>query len=138
MEEKVVVVSGYFNPVHKGHISMFKEAKKFGNKLIVIINSDKQVEMKGSRKFMDEDERKYIVESFGCVDQAIISIDDDKTQCKTLAMLKPHIFANGGDRRNEDDLPEAAVCKEQNIEMIFNIGGDKVQSSSWLLSKKEE
>ena len=137
MEEKVVVVSGYFNPVHKGHIAMFEEAKKLGTKLIVIINSDKQVEMKGSRKFMDEDERRYIVESIGCVDKAVVSIDEDKTQCKTLAMIKPHLFANGGDRRNENDLPEAAVCKEHEIEMVFNVGGGKVQSSSWLLTDKK-
>ena len=115
MEEKVVAVSGYFNPVHKGHIAMFKEARKLGAKLVVIINSDRQVELKGSKKFMNEEERKYIVESFGCVDEAIVSIDEDKTQCKTLAMVKPHIFANGGDRRNEADLPESAVCKEHGM-----------------------
>lgn len=137
-KEQVVAVSGYFNPVHKGHIAMFKEARKFGDKLIVILNSDKQVEMKGSKKFMDENERKYILESIGCVDEVVISIDDDPTQCKTLVLLKPHIFANGGDRRSENDLPEAAICREHGIKMVFNVGGEKVQSSSWLLKNVKQ
>jgi len=132
----VVAVSGYFNPVHKGHIAMFKEAKKLGDKLIVIINSDYQRKLKGSKEFMDQEERKYIIESISCVDEAVIAIDQDKTVCQTLAMLKPHIFANGGDRRNLDDIPEAAVCQQHNIQMIFNIGGEKTQSSSWLLGNK--
>lgn len=134
----VVAVSGYFNPVHRGHISMFKEAKKLGDKLVVILNSDHQVTLKGSKKFMDEQERKYILEAIGCVDGVIISIDKDKTQCRTLSMLKPHLFANGGDRQSETDIPEAAVCKQYGIKMVFNVGGGKVQSSSWLLTDRKD
>ncbi|MBT4935410.1 HAD-IIB family hydrolase [Candidatus Woesearchaeota archaeon] len=130
-----VAVSGYFNPIHHGHIGLFKEAKKLGDKLCVIINSDMQVSIKGSQKFMDENERKAIVESIRYVDEAIISIDEDGTQCKTLEMIKPDIFANGGDRKNPDDIPESTVCTQHGIEMIFGIGGGKMQSSSWLLRK---
>lgn len=132
--EKVVAVSGYFNPIHKGHIDLFREARKLGDKLIVIINNDDQVRLKGSTAFMHEQERKVIIEAIRHVDEVVISIDEDKTQCRTLAMIKPHIFANGGDRRNEGDIPEAEICKKYGIEMVFNVGGNKVQSSSWLLS----
>jgi len=135
---KVVAVSGYFNPVHRGHISLFSEAKKLGDKLVVILNNDQQVAIKGSQKFMDEQERKEIIENLKPVDEVVISIDKDGTQCATLAMLKPDIFANGGDRRNPADLPEAAICAEHNIQMIFNVGGDKIQSSSWLLNTVKE
>ncbi len=139
MENKLitVVVSGYFNPVHQGHVAMFEEAKKLGDRLVVIINSDKQRELKGSKEFMKEDERKFIVESIRHVNQAVVAIDEDKTVCQTLALIKPTIFANGGDRRNENEIPESRVCQEHGIKMIFNVGGGKIQSSSWLLKKKE-
>jgi len=130
---KTVVVSGYFNPIHRGHVSLFKEARKLGEKLIVIVNNDKQVLIKGSQAFMDEEERKYILESIRYVDEVVVSIDEDGTQCRTLEMLKPDIFANGGDRKNTSDIPEAKVCERLGIQMIFNVGGDKTQSSSWLL-----
>lgn len=116
---------------------MFKEAKKLGDKLIVIINNDKQRALKGSKEFMKEDERKFIVESIIGVNQAVIAIDDDKTVCQTLTMIKPDIFANGGDRKNQDEIPESRVCQEQGIKMIFNVGGEKIQSSSWLLKKDQ-
>ncbi len=131
---KTVVVSGYFNPVHKGHIRMFKEAKKLGNYLIVILNNDNQVTLKGSKPFFDEIERKEILESIKYIDKVVISIDKDKTVRKTLARISPtpKIFANGGDRKNEDDIPESEICKLKGIKMVFNIGGKKIQSSSWL------
>jgi cytidyltransferase-like protein len=133
--EKVVAVSGYFNPIHKGHIELFREARKLGDKLVVIINNDDQVKMKGSKAFMEEQERKAIIEAIRHVDEVVISIDkEDGTQRKTIEMLKPHIFANGGDRRNEGDIPEAEICRKYGIQMVFNVGGNKVQSSSWLLA----
>jgi len=135
---KVIAVSGYFNPVHRGHISLFNEAKKLGDKLVVILNNDLQVAIKGSQKFMGEQERKEIIENLKSVDEVVISIDEDGTQCATLALLKPDVFANGGDRRNPADLPEAAVCAEHNIKMVFNVGGEKIQSSSWLLGNVKE
>lgn len=131
---KIVVVSGYFNPVHKGHIRMFKQARALGDELIVIVNNDSQVRKKGSVEFMNENERKEIIESIRYIDKVIISVDRDSTVCKTLARISPvpHIFANGGDRRTINDIPESHICKARNIKMIFNVGGDKIQSSSWL------
>jgi len=137
-KEIIVTVSGYFNPIHRGHISMFKAAKALGDKLIVILNNDKQVEIKGSQKFMSQWERKEIIEAIRHVDGVFISVDEDGTQCKSLEFLKPDIFANGGDRRETSDIPEAKVCEERGIKMIFNVGGEKVQSSSWLLKGKND
>ena len=132
-KEIIVAVSGYFNPVHIGHIRMFKQARKLGDKLIVIVNNDKQVKLKGSVPFMDEKERIEIIKALKAVNEVILSIDKDKTVCKTLKLIKPHIFANGGDR-NQKNIPEVDVCKEINCKMIFNIGrGGKIQSSSWLI-----
>src|SRR3989338_124243 len=134
MSSKIVAVSGYFNPIHKGHIELFREAKKLCDKLIVILNNDTQVKLKRSKAFMDEQERKAIIEAIKYVDEVFISVDEDGTQRKTLQLLQPHIFANGGDRRNENDIPETDVCRKHSIQMVFNVGGNKVQSSSWLLS----
>ena len=131
---KVVVVSGYFNPVHKGHTRMFQQARSLGDSLTVILNSDAQVLKKGSIPFMNQYERKEVLEAIRWVDKVIISVDRDATVCKTLARIEPipAIFANGGDRRNERDLPEMNICKARGITMVFNVGGDKIQSSSWL------
>ena len=137
---KAVIVSGYFNPLHKGHLELFEKAKAAGDELWVIVNSDFQRELKGSKEFMDQDERLLIVSSIGIVDKALISIDKDKTQRKTLAHLADKYsteyelyFANGGDQNN-DSISEALVCKEKGIRLIDGLG-DKIQSSSWLLKK---
>ena len=105
---KAIIVSGYFNPLHKGHLELFEKAKEAGDQLWVIINSDLQRELKGSKEFMDQDERLLIVSAIGIVDKAIISIDKDKTQCATLANLADKFspdyelyFANGGDQNND-------------------------------------
>jgi len=137
---KVIIVSGYFNPLHKGHLELFEKARACGDKLWVIVNSDIQRELKGSKFFMDEGERLKIVNAIGIVDKAIISSDKDKTQCATLAYLaQKHgsdyelYFANGGDQNN-NICPEAPVCKEKGIGLIDGLG-EKIQSSSWLLKK---
>jgi len=137
---KAIIVSGYFNPLHKGHLELFEKAKEAGDQLWVIINSDLQRELKGSKEFMDQDERLLIVSAIGIVDKAIISIDKDKTQCATLANLADKFspdyelyFANGGDQNN-DSIPEVPVCKEKGILLLEGLG-DKIQSSSWLLKK---
>ena len=129
----IVAVSGFFNPIHKGHIKLFKEAKKLGDKLVVIINSDYQVKIKGSIPFMNEKERVEIIKSFQHVDEVVISIDRDKTVRDTLALVSPDIFANGGDRKNIKEIPETEVCKRLKIKQVFNVGGGKIQSSSWLI-----
>ena len=117
-----------------------KKAKATGNVLWVIVNSDLQRELKGSKEFMDENERLIIIRAIKHVDKALISIDQDKTQCLTLAHLAEKnnqkfelIFANGGDQNNES-IPESEVCKEKGIGLIEGLG-DKIQSSSWLLKK---
>ena len=137
---KVVIVSGYFNPLHKGHLELFQKAKVAGDQLWVIVNSDLQRELKGSKKFMDQDERLLIVSAIEIVNKALISIDNDKTQRKTLANLADKCsdqyelyFANGGDQNN-DSIPEASVCQEKGICLMEGLG-DKIQSSSWLLKK---
>ena len=137
-KQKAVIVSGYFNPIHKGHLELFRKAKEQADKLWVIVNSDLQRELKGSKEFMDELERLEIVQSIRYVDYALISQDKDKTQCKTLETFSEMfgeqyhlIFANGGDQNN-DTIPEREVCERVGIELVDGLG-DKVQSSSWLL-----
>ena len=136
---KAIIVSGYFNPLHKGHLELFEKAKVSGDQLWVIVNSDLQRKLKGSKEFMDQDERLIIVSAIGIVDKALISIDKDKTQCKTLTDLANKFsseyelyFANGGDQNN-DSIPEVPVCEEKRITLLEGLG-DKIQSSSWLLN----
>lgn len=140
MKPKAIIVSGYFNPLHKGHLELFGKAKAAGDELWVIVNSDLQRELKGSKEFMDENERLIIISAIKYVDQALISIDKDKTQCATLEDLADKYsteyelyFANGGDQNNES-IPEVPVCKEKGIGLLEGLG-DKIQSSSWLLKK---
>jgi len=128
----VVAVSGYFNPIHVGHIKLFKEAKALGNYLVVILNNDKQVAIKGSIQFMNEEDRAEIVRAIRYVDQVFLSIDKDKSQCESLKKIKPDIFANGGDR-NRSNIPEDKICQELGIKTIDNVGGKKIRSSSILL-----
>ncbi len=140
--KKIVIVSGYFNPIHSGHISLFKSAKELGDKLVVILNNDSQVRMKGSVPFMDENERKDVTESIKYVDHVIVAVDKDGTVCETLERVHKvfseedtsFIFANGGDRK-EGNVPEDKVCRDLQIEMKYNVGGGKSQSSSWLIQK---
>jgi len=129
-----VVTSGYFNPVHIGHIKLFEEASKLGDWLVVIVNNDNQVKLKGSKVFMDETERCDIIRAIRYVDEVILSVDQDRTICQTLDMIKPNIFAKGGDS-TPDNVPEKEVCEKNNTQIIYNVGGDKIQSSSWLKSK---
>ena len=141
MKKKAIIVSGYFNPIHKGHIEYFKNAKKLSEELFVIVNSDFQRELKGSKAFQDEEERMFIVNSIKGVDKAILSIDKDRTVCKTIEKIAKEFskeyelsFANGGDQNN-DTIPEKPICKKLGITLIDGLG-DKIQSSSWLLNKK--
>ena len=136
--KKIIIVSGYFNPLHKGHLEYFINAKAKGNILFVIVNSDLQRAIKGSKEFQKEDERLFIIQHIKEVDQAFLSIDQDRTVCKTLEFLHQHFgsefclaFANGGDQTNQS-IPEVRICRELGIELIDGLG-DKIQSSSWLL-----
>ena len=133
-EEKIIVaVSGYFNPLHVGHLEMIEKAKQLGDYLVVIVNNDYQVKLKGSVPFMSEEDRVKIISALREVDEVFLSIDQDPTVCQSLTQLKPHIFANGGDRKNINDVPEYSVCQNLNIKMIDGLG-DKIRSSSILIA----
>jgi cytidyltransferase-like protein len=140
MKPKAIIVSGYFNPIHRGHLEYFIHAKAKGDLLFVIVNSDHQRSLKGSKEFQKEDERFFIVQHIKEVDQAFLSIDHDRTVCETLEMLHRQFsasyrlaFANGGDQNNKS-IPEVPICKALGIELIDGLG-EKIQSSSWLLGK---
>ena len=139
--KKAVIVSGYFNPIHKGHLELFEKSKALGDMLIVIVNSDLQRFLKGSKEFQKEDERLLIVKAIRYVDFAMISVDQDRTQIESIKEIhsifsKTHnlAFANGGDQNN-DTIPEARICEELGVSLIDGVG-DKIQSSSWLLKKQ--
>ncbi|MFH1503287.1 MAG: adenylyltransferase/cytidyltransferase family protein [Candidatus Diapherotrites archaeon] len=139
---KIIAVSGYFDPLHVGHIELFKLAKALGDKLIVILNNDKQTEAKKGKYFMSAEERKKILEELRCVDEVFVSIDEDRSICESLKAVHKlfgvNIFANGGDRKKEGsvtsntDIPEIPVCEELGIEIIDGVG-EKIQSSSSLI-----
>ena len=137
---KAIIVSGYFNPLHKGHIEYINTAKSLADALFVIVNNDQQRALKGSKEFQEEAERLLIVSNLKAVDNALLSIDSDRTVCATIAKIAESYldtydlaFANGGDQDNQS-IPEAAICKKLGIALMDGLG-DKIQSSSWLLKK---
>ena len=141
MRKKAIIVSGYFNPLHKGHIEYLKMAKENGDLLFVIVNNDVQREIKGSKLFMLEDERITIINELRVVDKVFLSVDIDRTVSKTLAQIHNKYasnlnlcFANGGDQNNNSSH-EVPVCKNLGIKLLDGLG-DKIQSSSWILKKK--
>lgn len=130
----IVVVSGYFNPLHVGHLEMIERAKRLGDRLVAIVNNDRQVELKGSVPFMSQIDRLKIVKALRDVDDVFLSIDNDKTVCQSLAMIKPNIFANGGDRKSIGDVPEYAICQRLNIKMVDGLG-KKIRASSEMIAR---
>ena len=130
-KEILVATSGYFDPLHRGHLELFSRAKKLGTKLIVIVNNDDQTKLKKGFPFMSEKERLAIISSLKMIDKAVLSIDKDRTVFKTLELLRPHIFAKGGDS-TLDNVPEREICEKLGIRLVLGLG-DKIQSSSWLL-----
>ena len=130
-----VAVSGYFDPIHIGHLDYLELAKKLGDKLVVIVNNNHQCKLKKGKPFMDELDRIRIVESLGIVDEVFLSIDSDRSVCKSLEEIKPDIFANGGDRATSE-VPESVICKKYNIKMVDGLG-DKIRSSSSMTGLKE-
>ena len=140
MKPKAIIVSGYFNPLHKGHIELFHNAKEKGEKLFVIVNNDNQRAIKGSKEFMNENERVLIISELKIVDRCFLSIDQDRTVRKSIENIFKELgdtydlyFANGGDQNN-NVCPEVPLCKKYGIGLIDGLG-DKIQSSSWLLKK---
>ena len=135
-KKKAIIVSGYFNPIHKGHLEYFNNAKSLADELFVIVNSDLQRDIKGSKEFQMEAERVFIVSNIKAVDKVLLSIDKDRTVCATLEKIANDFgarydlaFANGGDQNN-DTIPERSTCDAVGIALIDGLG-DKIQSSSW-------
>lgn len=133
---KTVIVSGFFNPLHGGHIDMIEAAAAMGDHLVVVVNNDQQQLLKKGKIILDEKNRLRLLRAIKGVDQVVLSIDDDPTIIKTLEMVaKQHpgdelVFANGGDRDSEKAVPEAEVCHRYNIAMVFDAGGTEKTDSS--------
>lgn len=139
-KKKTVVVSGGFDPVHVGHVRMIQEAKKLGDRVVVILNNDNWLRKKKVHIFMHQSERMEILKSIKEVDEVVLTghpkNPKDMSVVSEIIKIKPDIFANGGDRKSEKDIPEVFACNKVGAKMVFNVGrGGKVQSSSWLLAK---
>ena len=144
---RVVVISGYFNPIHTGHIDYINAASDMGDKLVVIVNNDKQVSIKGSTPFMEEVQRIRIVNSIKGVNKTVLSIDTDGAVTETLKLIYDEysvdyffdsmVFANGGDR-TKGNSPEEEYCNWRGIRTAYNVGGKKTQSSSELLKREQD
>ena len=140
-----VAVSGGFDPLHIGHVRMLKAARALGDRLVVIINNDHWLRAKKGFVFMPQKERVELIKSFPFVDRVVLTDhkkgDIDRSVVRSLAKVKPAIFANGGDRDTRDAKKRSSslnadqqYCKEHGIKMVFNVGrGGKVQSSSWMI-----
>jgi D-beta-D-heptose 7-phosphate kinase/D-beta-D-heptose 1-phosphate adenosyltransferase len=158
--KSVIIMSGGFDPVHKGHLRMFREASWLGHQVIVGLNSDDWLTRKKGQPFMDFKERKEILEGFKYVNQVLAFDDSDDTACKLIGQVRTIYngqgfnynyldsnptgeseytlyFANGGDRTT-DNTPEMKTCEKMEVEMLWGIGGGKIQSSSWLTGGKQE
>ena len=133
MRKKTIVVSGGFDPLHVGHLRMIQDAAQYG-RLTVVVNSDEWLLRKKGYVFMPWEERAELIGAYSFVDRVVKAKDDDRTVVDSLKELKPDIFANGGDREN-NNTPEARYCKENNIEMLWGVGGGKIQSSSSMVKE---
>ena len=137
--KNVIILSGGFDPVHKGHIRMFREAANLGAQVIVGLNSDDWLIRKKGKPFMKWEERAEILESCKWINQVLPIDDSDDTACDIIKQVSDKYegyniyFANGGDR-GKGNTPEMDVCRKLDVTMLWNIGGGKIQSSSWLIN----
>ena len=133
---KVVIVSGFFNPLHGGHLNMIEAASKMGDRLVVIVKNDKQQLIKKGQIILDEDNRQRLIAALRAVDEVVLSVDEDWSVSKSLELVAGTyqdteiLFANGGDRNSEEITPEAATCNKLGIQMVFGVGGDNKTDSS--------
>ena len=132
----IVVASGYFSPLHSGHVEYLEHSKALGDVLIVVVNNDRQEKLKKGKTFLEASERMKVVRALRCVDMVVEAVDRERDISKTLAILRPHIFTNGGDQTNES-IPEAEICDKLNIKMVDGLG-EKKQSSSAIIAKARE
>jgi len=133
-----VAVSGAFDPIHVGHVRYIREAAKLGNKLVVILNSDGFLLRKKGFVFMPFADRKEILENIKGVDEVVASVDEDQTVSKTLELVKPDIFAKGGDRTGPENIPEAGTCRKIGCKLVTGVGGGQVRSVSELSRKAKD
>jgi len=135
---KIVAVSGGFDPMHVGHLELLEQARALGDELVVILNNDHWLHAKKGYAFMPEAERVVLLERYPFVDRVVLTDhtpnDSDRSVCRALREIRPNIFANGGDR-GITNTPEADVAEQLGIEMVYGIGGGKIQSSSWMAQK---
>jgi cytidyltransferase-like protein len=137
--EKIIAVSGYFDPIHRGHVEYFKLAKNLagnGGKLVVILNNDYQAKLKKGKAFVPLEDRKAVLEAMKYVDEVFVSVDKDMTVCESLKAIKPDVFANGGDRFS-GEIPEAKICNETGIIIVDGLG-EKAQSSSEIIKRADK
>lgn len=133
---KRVIVSGFFNPLHGGHMDMIEAAASAGDNLIVIVNNDKQQLLKKGKIILDEQNRIRLIKALGIVDEVVLATDENPPVIETLKLLREHypkdelVFANGGDRVSDKVTPEADICHRLGIEMVYNVGGGKADSST--------
>ncbi len=135
-KSKIVAISGYFDPLHAGHLDYINMASELGDFLVVIVNNTEQAMLKKGYEFMPFEERMKVLRNLRNINIVVGSKDTDLTVCKSLKALNPDIFANGGDRKTEE-IPEYKVCMEQGIEIVDGLGG-KIQSSSDLVGRYKE
>jgi len=132
----LVIVSGYFSPLHCGHLDYLEQAASVADQLIVIVNNNEQQILKKGKLILDEQDRLRIILALEIVDEAMIAVDQDRSVAKTLALIADAnpkanlIFGNGGDRNSEDDIPEKDICDQYDIEMVFDFGGTEKRDSS--------
>ncbi|MEK7567077.1 MAG: adenylyltransferase/cytidyltransferase family protein [Patescibacteria group bacterium] len=133
---RLVMVSGGFDPVHIGHLEMFKEARELGDRLLVVLNCDDWLMRKKGKFFMNQDDRAALIKSIKYVDDVHVLQTERDDVGEAIEKFHPDIFANGGDRKDEASIPEAKICRELGIDMVFNVGrSGKIRSSSELLAK---